>query len=80
MTPSPAHPTAAPVDLHSAAAEQALRRLEPMGGVVARRPVVERGLELLLEPAEREPAPIEQAVTLSFRPAEQFDIEHWQVR
>src|SRR5689334_9158053 len=62
------------------AAKQAPGRLEPMGGVIARRPLVERSLELVLEAAEGETAPVEQAVTLAFRPAEQFDIEHSRVR
>jgi hypothetical protein len=51
-----------------------------MRGVIPGRPLVERGLKFLLESAEREPAPIEQAVALAFRPAEQLDIEHWRVR
>jgi hypothetical protein len=41
-----------------------------MRGIVARSPFAEGGLKLLLESAEREPTPAEEAVALPFRPTE----------
>ena len=58
---------------------QALGRLEPLGGVVAGRPVVQGHLELVAEMAQRDAAPDEEAIALAFRAAQQLQIEHSSV-
>jgi hypothetical protein len=58
------------------AAHQALRGVEPLGGIVTGRPVEQRHLKLVLEGAQPDPAPDEEAIALAFRAAQKFQIEH----
>jgi hypothetical protein len=58
------------------AIHQTSARIEPLGRVVARRPIVERRLEVVTEVAERQPAPDEEAIAGALRLTHQLEIEH----
>lgn len=63
-------------DRYGRPGDQAFSRFQPVRRVVPRSPVVEWGLKLFLEMAERQAAPVEETLAFAFRPADQLNVEH----